>query len=209
MLIWINGPFGGGKTHTAYELERRLDGAVVSDPEHVGFGLHRALPKRLRGDFQDLKAWRSGVVEVLDLVARDQARRHAGPVIVPMTVIDPHFFDETVGALRGIGHDVVHVALLADREVVLDRLKERGWGTGLKRESFAVRRLDDALGELVKPMYAEHVYTDEITVPRVANRIGEIAGLKLQPNHDGPLLRRLRRAATGLRHVRVDLSPER
>ncbi len=24
MLLWINGPFGGGKTQTAHEIQRRL-----------------------------------------------------------------------------------------------------------------------------------------------------------------------------------------
>jgi hypothetical protein len=40
MLLWINGPFGGGKTHVAAELTHRLPGAWVADPELVGFGLH-------------------------------------------------------------------------------------------------------------------------------------------------------------------------
>src|ERR1700712_3080500 len=106
MLIWLNGPFGGGKTQTAHELLRRLPGSVVCDPEHVGFGLHRMLPPELSGDFQDLVAWRTGVVEVLDLVLR----RREGIVLVPMTVIDPVYFDETVGRLRESGHEVRHFA---------------------------------------------------------------------------------------------------
>lgn len=60
VIVWLNGPFGGGKTQTAYEMHRRLPGSVVCDPEHVGFGLHRMLPPALRGDFQDLAAWRQG-----------------------------------------------------------------------------------------------------------------------------------------------------
>jgi hypothetical protein len=44
VLIWINGPFGGGKTQTAHELLRRLPGSVVCDPEYIGFGLHRTMP---------------------------------------------------------------------------------------------------------------------------------------------------------------------
>jgi adenylylsulfate kinase-like enzyme len=35
MLLWINGPFGGGKTATAYELNRRLPGSVVCDPTPI------------------------------------------------------------------------------------------------------------------------------------------------------------------------------
>lgn len=41
MLIWINGAFGAGKTHTAFELRRRLADALVSDPELLGVALGR------------------------------------------------------------------------------------------------------------------------------------------------------------------------
>jgi hypothetical protein len=33
MLLWINGPFGGGKSETARELRSRLPGSVICDPE--------------------------------------------------------------------------------------------------------------------------------------------------------------------------------
>lgn len=165
-LLWINGPFGGGKTHTAYELNRRLPGSVVCDPEHVGFGLHRMLPPRLRGDFQDLTAWRDGVREVLGLALRG----HPGPVIAPMTLVDPGYFAEIVGRLREDGHAVHHFALLAERATVLRRLSERGFGRGLKRESFAVAKLDHCLERLAEPEFAEHLATDRLTVPQVADR---------------------------------------
>ena len=55
MLVWINGPFGGGKTSTAFELQRRLPGSIVCDPEHLGFALHRMLPPALRTNFQDAR----------------------------------------------------------------------------------------------------------------------------------------------------------
>ena len=47
-LLWINGPCGVGKTATASELNRRLPGSVVCDPEHVGYGMLRMLPRSLR-----------------------------------------------------------------------------------------------------------------------------------------------------------------
>jgi adenylylsulfate kinase-like enzyme len=62
VLLWINGPFGGGKTAAAYELRRRVDQSIVCDPEHLGYGLHRMLPPELRTDFQSLAAWRHGVL---------------------------------------------------------------------------------------------------------------------------------------------------
>lgn len=201
MLLWINGPFGGGKTQTAQELRRRLPGSVVCDPEHVGFGLHRMTPPALRGDFQDLPAWRQGVHDVLDLVLR----KHDGVVIAPMTLVEPAYFEEIVVRLREeSGHDVRHFALLADRGTVLRRLRERPLGRGLRREGFAVRRLDHCLERLADPRFAEHIRTDRITVPEVADRIAASAGLRPLPNTDGPLRHRLRRTWTGLRHIRFD-----
>ncbi|MEV5238242.1 AAA family ATPase [Streptomyces cinnamoneus] len=210
MLVWINGPFGGGKTQTAHELHRRLPGSVVCDPEHAGFGLHRMLPPALRGDFQDLPAWRQGVYEVLDLALR----RHQGPVIVPMTVIEPVYFGETVGRLRDRGHDVRHFSLLARRETVLRRLRERGFGhvvqlvagkdAPLRRESFAVAKLDVCLERLRGDGFGEHVWTDDVTVAQVADHVAASAGLTLAPNTDSPLRGRLRRAWTGAKHIRFD-----
>src|SRR2546430_2372967 len=100
MLLWINGPFGGGKTHTAFELRWRLPRSVGCDPEQVGFGLHRMTPRPLRFGFQDFPAWRQGVYQVLDLVLT----KHEGPVIAPMTLIEPAYFREILGRLRESGH---------------------------------------------------------------------------------------------------------
>ncbi|MGW6735110.1 AAA family ATPase [Streptomyces sp. NPDC055013] len=218
MLLWINGPFGGGKTQTAYEIQRRLPGSVVCDPEHAGFGLRRTLPPELRGDFQDLSSWRQGVVEVLDLALT----KHDGVVIAPMTVTDSGYFEETVGRLRELGHDVRHFTLLAERETVLKRLRERGFGhllqyatgknvdknlgtnAGLRRESWAVQQLDHCLERLREPEFAEHLWTDHSTVPKTADRIAVLAGLRLRPNSEGALRTRLRQARVGIRHIRFD-----
>ncbi|WP_282777871.1 AAA family ATPase [Nocardia sp. CC201C] len=199
MLVWINGPFGGGKTQTAYELHRRLPGSVVCDPEMVGFGLHRTMPRALRGDFQDLPAWRQGVFEVLDLVLNE----HDGPVIAPMTVVNPAYFAETVGRLRETGHDVKHFALLASRETVLERLRERSLiRLGLRGDTFAAANVDRCLDALRDTEFADHIHTDDIGVTQVADRIAESCGLRLTPNSDGRLRARLRRAGVGIRHIR-------
>lgn len=210
MLLWINGPFGGGKTQTAHEIQRRLPGSVICDPEQAGFGLRRMLPPELRGDFQDLSSWRQGVVEVLDLTLA----RHDGVVIVPMTVTDPDCFAETVGRMRELGHPVHHFTLLAERETVLRRLRERGFGqvlryvggkgAGLGRETWAVRQLDHCLERLREPEFAEHLWTDHSTVPKTADRIAVLAGLTLTPHRGGALRTRIRQAKVGVKHIRFD-----
>lgn len=200
MLIWINGPFGGGKTATAHELQRRLPGSIVSDPEHLGFGLHRMLPPAMRADFQDLELWRRGTREMLDLALRG----HDGPVIVPMTLVDSGYFAEIVGRLREDGHQVHHFALLAEPATVLWRLRKRGLWPGLRREGWAVSRLDDCLERLGGPEFAEHIATDGRTVAQVADLIARSAGLPITPDTDGRLRARLRGYVTSLRHIRLD-----
>ncbi|KUL43016.1 AAA family ATPase [Streptomyces regalis] len=210
MLLWINGPFGGGKTQTAHEIQRRLPGSVICDPEHPGFGLRRMLPPELRGDFQDLASWRQGVVEVLDLALT----KHDGVVIAPMTVTNPDYFAETVGRLSELGHDVRHFTLLAERETVLKRLRERGFGhllryvagknAALRRETWAVQQLDHCLERLREPEFAEHLWTDHSTVPKTADRIAVLAGLTLRSNNEGTLRTRLRQVGVGIRHIRFD-----
>lgn len=199
MLVWINGPFGGGKTAAAFELRRRVDRAIVCDPERLGYGLHRMLPPALRTDFQDFAAWRHGVHEVLDLAAREWD----GPVIVPMTLIDPGYFEEVVGRLRADGHDVRHFSLLADRATVLRRLRGRGFVLGLRHEQWAVGRLDECLGQLKEPLFAEHVQTDGLSVPQVAEVIARSAGLTIHPDTDGVVRARLRRYRTSLAHIHL------
>jgi hypothetical protein len=62
-----------------------------------------------------------------------------------MTLIDPRYFAQIVGRLRDDGHDVRHFALLTERATVLRGLNRRGFGIGLKRERWAVDRLDECL----------------------------------------------------------------
>jgi hypothetical protein len=185
MLLWINGPFGGGKTQTAFELRRRLPGSVICDPEEAGFGLHRMLPADLRGDFQDMPAWRQSVFECLDRTARAVP----GPVIVPMTVVEPVYFDETVGRLRENGLEVAHFSLMARRATVVRRLRRRHRGG----EGFGPSKLDLCLERLAGPEFATHVWTDDRPVSQVAEQVAALAGLELEANHDSAFRGKLRR----------------
>lgn len=61
MIIWLNGPFSGGKSTLAAELRTALCGAVIAEPEGVGDLLREVL----RGhephvrDYQDHPPWRA------------------------------------------------------------------------------------------------------------------------------------------------------
>jgi hypothetical protein len=200
MLVWINGPFGGGKTATAYELHRRLPGSAVCDPEHIGFGMRRMLPAPLRGNFQDLPAWRHSVTELLRLTLA----AYDGPVIVPMTLVNHGYFQEIIGSLRGDGFTVHHFTLLAEPATVRRRLGWRSLGTERKRGSWAINQLSECLQQLRAPEFAQHIHTDHQTLAQVADAIASSAGLTITPSTDGALRATLRRYATTIRHIRFD-----
>jgi hypothetical protein len=198
MLVWINGPFGVGKTAIAFELNRRLAGSAVCDPEHVGYGMRRMLPAPLRGNFQDIPAWRHAVRELLSRTLAS----YDGPVIVPMTLVDPAYFREIIGSLRDDGFEVHHFALLAEPSTVVRRLRSRSLGLEPRRQRWEVDHLAEWLRVLGQPEFAQQVHTDHKTVAQLADIIAGSAGLAIAPSADGPLRARLHRYATTVRHVR-------
>lgn len=116
MIVWINGPFGVGKTTTARLLAGALADARLFDPEFLGSML-TAFVTPPTGDFQDLPLWRHLVVQTVTGLDR----HHPGVWIVPMSLLDPAYRAEILGGIRAAGVDV--------REVVLtlpeDRLRAR------------------------------------------------------------------------------------
>ncbi|MCK2242235.1 MULTISPECIES: AAA family ATPase [unclassified Crossiella] len=196
MLLWINGTFGAGKTQVAHEIQRRLPGSHIADPEHFGAGMHRMMPRDSRGDFQDIPLWRTGTREMLDQIAPAAA----GVVIVPMTLVNPAYYEEIIGWLRERGHEVSHHTLVVpDRELLLRRLRSRGE----TRNGWAALQYDRCAPALADPLFATHVPTVDRTVAEVAELVAAGAGLRLLPNRDNALTAQLRRWQVQLRHIRV------
>ncbi|MDH6284805.1 AAA family ATPase [Prescottella agglutinans] len=203
MLVWINGAFGAGKTQTAYELHRRLPDAHVADPELIGFAVHRMLPASARGDFQDRPQWRSAVVATL----ADAVAVHDGPVIVPMTLVNPDYFDEIMSGLAAADVDVRHYALTASPDTLRRRLRTRGgyWlGRAVGRdESWAMEQIDRCVAALESERFAEHVATDDRAVDDVVEDIAARAGLPLTGARMNRVRYQVRRVAVGVRHIRL------
>lgn len=192
-MIWINGPFGVGKTQLAFELHDRLEGSFVFDPEEIGFTIRRLTPpSQQRSDFQDYPLWRQMVIETL---------RHSSKgeevLIVPMTLVNPEYFDEILSTLRRSGLTVHHVALLASKETVLKRLKKRGEGS----KSWAAEQLDRCLEGLSQLDHIEQLKTDDLSVTEVADKVAERFDLQLKPAKS-PLKRRFYMMKVQFKHIR-------
>lgn len=203
MLVWINGAFGAGKTQTAFELHRRIRSSHVADPELIGFAIHKMLPAAARNDFQDRAQWRSAVVATL----ADAVAAHDGPVIVPMTLVDADYFDEIMNGLAAEGVDVRHFALVASPDTLRRRLRARtGYWLGRavgRDETWAMQQIDRCVSALVADRFAEHVDTDTRTVDDIVEYLAERLDLPLEHRRLHPVRYRMRRAAVGIRHIRI------
>lgn len=117
MIVWINGPFGGGKTTVARQLCERLPDALYVDPEYVGY-LLKTFVEVPTGDFQDLPLWRHLVVEtVYGLHAG-----HDGPLVAPMSLLDAGYRAEVIGGLRARGARVAQVVLSVPEPLLRARI---------------------------------------------------------------------------------------
>ncbi len=126
MIVWLNGPFGVGKTATARMIVEKLPGTRLFDPETVGYMLKANLPDRPIGDFQDLPAWRMLVPRVAAVVAA-QTRAN---LIAVQTVLVERYWTELRRGLDDEAIHLVHVLLdcseAALRQRIASDVEERG-----------------------------------------------------------------------------------
>jgi predicted kinase len=117
MIVWINGPFGVGKSTVAALVCELVPGARPFDPERIGHLLGEVVEVPT-GDFQDLRLWRALTVATLAGLCRE----HGGIWVVPMTVIDDGYRAEIMSGLRGHGVQVRQFLLTAPEPVVRARI---------------------------------------------------------------------------------------
>jgi len=186
MIIWVNGTFGSGKTTTAYELEKRVEKAFVFDPESFGYVLMKNIPKSLqKEDFQDFPIWRETNYSLLKQIAIN----YEGIIIVPMTITNEEYFHEILSRLRQDQIRVKHVTLMASKATIKKRLRSRLEG----ENSWAYKQAEARLQQLQRPLFKEHVETDDLTVEEVLEKIAQVTGLKLKEEKRNLLRKRMDR----------------
>jgi hypothetical protein len=121
MIIWLNGPFGSGKTTLAQKLRERKPDLLLFDPEEIGFIVKTMVPPAPSGDFQDLPLWRG-----MTAAALAEIRMHySQDILVPMTLVRPDYLDELLGGLMRRGENVLHIFLTIDEAVLRERIERQ------------------------------------------------------------------------------------
>lgn len=162
MIVWLNGAFGVGKTSLARALSVKWPSALLFDPEQVGFMLRKVVPEDVQtGDFQDLPLWRRLTTETAIGLLRQTNR----PLIVPMALVNPAYFDEVVGELRRRGVEVHHFALLGSYDTIRRRIRRRWELPGSKRWTLA--QVERCVTALESPEFKVHIDTNNRSVDEI------------------------------------------
>ncbi|MGN7358419.1 AAA family ATPase [Paenibacillus sp. SAF-054] len=196
MIIWVNGAFGAGKTQTAHELHRRIPNSFVYDPENAGYFIRKNIPAVMaKCDFQDHKVWRDTNYSMIKSIGE----AYDGTLIIPMTIVEPLYFDEIVGRLRRDGMVIHHFALCASRETLLKRLRSRGEN----ERSWAAQQIDRCMEGLSKPVFERQLQTDHQSISEVAETIAAALDIQLVPDERGRLRKQYDNIMTQIRHIRL------
>lgn len=124
MILWINGPYGVGKSALAKELHRRNPRSFVFDAEAVGNAVRDNLPAELfRGYiFERYPLWFDTCAKLLTQIAG----QYNGDIYVPMTLVMPDSFEKIEAPLKKQGLPILHILLESSREIIHDRILARG-----------------------------------------------------------------------------------
>jgi len=119
VIIWLNGAFGVGKSTTAALLPQKSQALRTFDPEWVGYMLRENLSDYPVTDSRHWDPWR----RLTPIVADEIIRFSGQSLVAPQTVLEEEYWDELLRGLSGRGHEVFHVLLDAEPEVMLERIR--------------------------------------------------------------------------------------
>lgn len=164
MIIWINGPFGVGKTQTALELNKRILNSFIYDPENIGDFIQKNIPSKIKKeDFQDYKIWRELNYKYIKFLYEN----YNGTLIIPMTIVDLEYYRDIILELKKAEIKVVVITLIASKETIIKRLANRGDD----ENSWPANQIDRCLEELKKNKNS--IDTNKISIQEVIDKILE------------------------------------
>jgi hypothetical protein len=166
MILFINGPFGVGKSSVARVLVRKAPHSRLYDPEVIGAVLHRALgPFGKVEDYQDYALWRPLLVGGARVLKTVSTRT----LVIPMTVWRRDLFDPIIAGLRKVDPDLSCFRLTASRDVLTGRIAS----DTVDKEAYGWRmaHVEVCLKSSRDPAFGTEICTDRRTPEEVADQI--------------------------------------
>lgn len=184
MILFLNGPFGVGKSTVAEIVVKRIPSAVVFDPEVVGafvWHLTRDIDEDVEGrnDFQDHPLWEPMVVETARLLKGG----YGGMLIIPMTIWRWDRFERLVDGLGGVDPDLGLFRLTASEATLRSRILGRPESEG--NHGWCLGHLGVCLEASRDPAFGVEIRTEERSSFEVADEILNEIGVAQQTSLRG------------------------
>jgi deoxyadenosine/deoxycytidine kinase len=164
MIIWINGPFGVGKTTLADNLLQVMDNVTLFNPELIGKTLWNLTPVILHEqEFEDEPIWRKTTYQLI----MDCYQQYKRTLVIPMTIAKDSGYSEIIDKLRKNGIELHMYTLLASGEEIKNRLLKRGETAN----SWEQQQIDRCLEALKGKKYSKHIDTTGLLPRQTAQLI--------------------------------------
>ncbi|WP_371256566.1 tunicamycin resistance protein [Psychrobacillus sp. FJAT-21963] len=162
---------------------------------NIGFFINRNIPKEIsKGDFQDYSIWRELNYTTLKYIDSE----YDGIIIVPMTLVNPQYFEEIVGKLRDDGVRVNHFVLWASKETLQKRLRSRGE----RKNSWGEKQIDRCMQGLSNDIFKHRIETDKLTVESVVETIASMLDIHLLDDKRNKFKKKLDRIKVQIKQIR-------
>lgn len=129
------------------------------------------------------------------------ASEYKGTIIIPMTIVNPKYYDEIISKLIEDGLDVRHFILYASKKELLHRLRFR-LSSMFGGDTFAKNSIDRCINSFDNLITKEKIDTENMSVDEVVDEIAKRCNLTLKLDKKSKLGKLLFRAKILIKHIR-------
>ncbi len=164
MILFINGPFGIGKTTAAKLVVSKIERAVLFDPEIIG-NLLFCLLKKVQpvGDFQEYSLWPMLTVLTARVLVLGR------PVIIPMTIANKSRWEYITKELRRVDGELMCVRLVCSEQTLRERIMARPEAEG--NHEWCLTHIQEGLALMADDAFGQAIDTEGRTPTEITDAL--------------------------------------